>query len=276
MSGMESLQNQVAPTEPEDKKKGYLQLVPAADQAARILFFLAEAPEGRASLTHISRNIGINKSKAIALLNTLGNSGLVVRNEDSKLYRLGPSLLVLSRAVLEQTNLASSARPHLRRLADATGSTALLASVSGEYAYVVARRAPSDALLAQIDLRVGQRFPLYFGSHGKAILAVMDEDERERVLAGAELHFAELGEDNDLEALRAEIAECIHLGYGRDLGGITRGVNSLAIPLFARNGVLLGLLAVVGTFPPAKEAEYGTLLIETARAMTVSFPLLRE
>jgi integrase/recombinase XerD len=38
------------------------------------------------------------------------------------------------------------------------------------------------------------------------------------VLATAELHFGELRDNNDLAALRSEIAECARLGYGRDLG----------------------------------------------------------
>lgn len=272
---MEPIQNPISSTELEDKKS-YLQLVPAADQAARILFFLAGTPEGRASLTEVCRHVGINKSKGLALLNTLRSSGLVIRSEYSKVYRLGPGLLVLSRALLEHTDIAGSAGPYLRSLADATRSTALLGSVSGEQTYVIARRTSADGHLAQIAVQVGHRFPLYYGSHGKAILAAVSKEERERVLAEAELHFAELGEGHDLGALRAEIAECARLGYGRDLGGINQGVNSLAVPLFGRHSVLLGFLWVVGTFPVAKAAEYGTLLVSTAQAMSLSFPFLSD
>jgi DNA-binding IclR family transcriptional regulator len=272
---MEPQQNPVQSAEPTDRKS-YQQSVPAADQAARILYFLAEAPEGRASLTEVCRHVGINKSKGLALLNTLKNSGLVIRSEYSKVYRLGPGLLVLSRALLEHTDIASSAGPFLRNLADATGSTALLGSVSGEQTYVIARRTSADLHLAQIAVQVGHRFPLYYGSHGKAILAALSEEERERVLTGSELHFAELAENHDLGALRAEVAECARLGYGRDLGGINRGVNSLAVPLFGRNSALLGCLWVVGTFPAAKAAEYGKLVVSAAQAMSLSFPFLSD
>src|SRR5665811_107344 len=80
---------------------GYTKRVPAVDQANRILFFLAERKGDAPTLSEICRGLGIHKSKGLALLNTQRAAGLVSRDERTKTYTLGASLLVLSRAMLE-------------------------------------------------------------------------------------------------------------------------------------------------------------------------------
>jgi len=94
-------------------KDSYLQLVPAVDQAIRLLFSLANTVGGEASLTQLTKEVGISKSKGLAILNTLRNAGLVTRDDRSKNYSLGPNLLLLSRALINNTDLATAAAPYL-------------------------------------------------------------------------------------------------------------------------------------------------------------------
>ena len=121
-------------------KPSYVEHVPAVDQASRILFALGRNPRGSATLTEICGEVGISKSKGLAILNTLRSAGLVAKSESSKMYRLGPRLLTLSRALLDHTDLAHEAAPYLDDLVAATGCTALLGLVSGDRLFVIARR----------------------------------------------------------------------------------------------------------------------------------------
>jgi DNA-binding IclR family transcriptional regulator len=66
---------------------------PAVEQASHILFCLAEAKSTFMSLTEICACVGIHKSKAFTILETLQRSGLVRKNTDGKGYALGPGLI---------------------------------------------------------------------------------------------------------------------------------------------------------------------------------------
>ena len=162
-------------------KDSYLQLVPAVDQCVRLLFTLANTIGGEASLTELTNEVGISKSKGLAILNTLRNSGLVTREERTKNYALGPNLLLLSRALINNTDLARAATPYLEKLAAVTGCSVHMGVVSGQTMFVVARRhAPGGTYIA-ID--VGHRYPVTWGAHGRAYLAALPPEEFERLLA---------------------------------------------------------------------------------------------
>ena len=57
----------------------------------------------------LAEEVGISKSKGLAILNTLKSSGLVTRDERTKNYGLGSNLLPLGRALINNTDLAKAA-----------------------------------------------------------------------------------------------------------------------------------------------------------------------
>ncbi len=96
------------------EKKGkstYKPVVPAVEQASRILFCLAESAQPKMTLTDICREVKIYKSKGHSILNTLKQFGLVEKDVQSKTYSLGPSLIFLSRHVLDNLHYPESGRP---------------------------------------------------------------------------------------------------------------------------------------------------------------------
>lgn len=245
--------------------------MPAVDQSTRILFALAAARGGIATLTELCQVVEISKSKGLALLATLQRGGLVTRDEHSKVYALGPGLLVLSRALLSNADMLAEAGPHLLRLAEATLATAFFGTISGRHFFVIGRRRSPEQSLGQINVDVGDRFPVYYGAHGIAILAATAPEERERILREEELCFD--GALRDASTLRAELNECARLGYARDLGSINPGVNVVGAALLDHRARPTGALLVTGTFATAKAAEFGGYVVEAARAMALRQPL---
>jgi DNA-binding IclR family transcriptional regulator len=203
-------------------------------------------------------------------------AGLVAKNERSKMYGLGPGLLTLSRALLDHTDLAHEAAPYLDDLVAATGCTALLGLVSGDRLFVIARREARATM--GIAVRVGNRFPLTLGAHGKAILAALPEDELGRMLERGPLYvYGELSKDSvDIPALRAELDECRRSGYAHDLSVTQAGIGAVSAVLTddyseaSPPGMsqIVGCLIVVGTFGPEAAAEYGRKVAATAREMS--------
>ena len=109
----------------QETKSEYTGLVPAVDQASRILLCLAKSPSMKVNLTDICKSVGIHKSKGYSILKTLKKYGLVQKDPAGKTYSLGVGLVSLSRRVLDNLNYSEVAVPVLEMLAKKTHSTAL-------------------------------------------------------------------------------------------------------------------------------------------------------
>ena len=247
----------------------YDQNVPAVDQAARILYFLAGDTRGRCTLTEICSAVGIYKSKGRAILNTLRSADLVNRNDQEKTYSLGTGLIELSRAVLDRTDLSSVVAPYLEQLAVHAGTCAFLALTRDAEFYVVARREGPGGL--SVTIRVGYHYPLTWGSMGKAIVAFLPAPEREELLAQGTLYF--YGDPGarpvDHEVVRRELDECRRLGYGVDLGAIQQGFSAVSAPLFGSRQPSrpVGVVTLFGTFPAEEAVAHGERVAAVAREM---------
>ena len=80
--------------------------VPAVDQAIRVMLCLADSGSTPKSLTGICKEVGIHRSKAFSILNTLNEYGFVRKNPNRKGYVLGPGLLTLTGKMLETLSLS--------------------------------------------------------------------------------------------------------------------------------------------------------------------------
>ncbi|MBI5441439.1 MAG: IclR family transcriptional regulator [Deltaproteobacteria bacterium] len=255
------------PTGSEPRKPAYGSLVPAVEQASRILFQLAESSRPELSLTEICAAVGIHKSKGYAILNTLMDAGLVVRDADTKAYSLGLGLLFLSRAALDKTDLGRAAKPYLSELVAATQSTALLGIVNGERLFVAAKEEASAGI--GITIRVGQRYPLTWGAHGKTILAFLPAEERERLLEDSELLFlGDAAGEPDLELVRKELERVRERGYGVDVGVMQAGIQAVSAPILGSRSRPVGCIVILGTFPPTSAEGYGERAAAVAREIS--------
>ena len=259
--------------EPGAGKPNYAQSVPAVEQATRILFYLANGTKGAATLSDICREVEISKSKGLAILSTLREADLVTKNERLRTYELGPSLLVLSRALLQHTDLAQEAAPYLDDLVSSTGCTSFLGVVHRDRLVVWARREPT--LTMGIAVGVGHRFPLTMGAHGKAILAALPPSELEPALAEGSLnvHGEQSRGSVALDLLRHELDQCRRLGYAYDvttgpgIGAVSAALIKCAVPPATGAARVAGCLVVVGAFGIESVASYGAKVAATAREM---------
>ena len=267
---------------------GYSQRVPAVAQAADILLLLARSRTETASLAEICRAVGLHKSKGFAILNTLRSYGFVTKDPSGKTYSLGPGLLTLSRAMLDGTDLVRAADPYLADLAAATGATALLGLVQDGQVIVVARQEAETAIA--VTIRVGHRYDLTWGAHGRAVVAFLPPDDQEAVLARGRFAAEDGTGDGDrphpspppdLPGLRRELDEVVRLGYAVDLGRVQPGVSAVAAPVLAggRDGAdprtPVACVILVGTFAAEQAHSHGDRVAATARAMAADLrPLL--
>jgi DNA-binding IclR family transcriptional regulator len=223
---------------------------------------MGESDASRMRLTDICKDVEISRSKGHTILNTLVKSGLVEKSPVTKTYSLGPSLIFLSRRFLDNLDLAEVVSPITSSIAHGTNGTAIFGLIREKSVFVIAKHEGNQNI--GFTVRLGYRFPLTLGAHGKAILAFMPDAEREKLLAG-KIYCHGDPSRLDMERLRRELAECRVNGYACDIGEVTPGLNAVAAPVFGLNDEMVGCIELFGSFSGNLIEEYGLRVADAAR-----------
>ena len=253
----------------KEYKTGYTPLVPAVQQGAQILICLAKSPTFKMKLTDICNHVGIHKSKGYSILNTLKNFGLVEKDPQTKTYSLGPALVFLSGRVLDNMDYRNTVAPFLEYLAKETNSAAFFGLIVEEHVFVIAKHEVDSGI--KITIRLGYRFPITYGAHGKAIVAFLPKVEREKILATEKLWFYGDTSGLNMERLEGEFARCRQLGFAQDIGEMDPRFNAVAAPVFGLRGKLIASIFVVGIFGERLVGKYGHKVAECARKVSYNF-----
>jgi len=251
------------------KKSYYKPFVPAVEHALKVLLCLGNGDKFEKTLTEIYKQVGINKSKAFTILNTLIKFGFVEKNPQVKTYTLGPSLLFLSRYFLDNLNYAKIASPFIENLARETNVTALFGMISGDYLFIIDKYEGNEKI--GLTIHLGRRFDITLGAHGKSIVAFMPRDKREKILARKKLYF--YGENSllDMNRLKNELEECRQKGYATDIGQLILGINFISAPVFGIDSEVMGCVVLVGIFDKTLIESYGKKTVETCRQISYKF-----
>ena len=219
-----------------------LHLVPAVDRAVRILHLLRREPRPW-GISEVARALALNKATARDILLTLEHHGLVERDAATARFRLGYGLHAFAGALQDGDDLVAVARPYLRALTARTGETTLLALLDGERVLIIDKEEPPTDL--KVSAPIGRRLPLYAGSIGKVLLAVMAPAERERWLAAQPPPRFTARSATDPVAYRALLDRVQRQGYAVDDEEYLDGVRAASAPIRNRQGAL-AVLTVVG------------------------------
>ena len=233
-------------------------VVPAVEQACRILFRIARADSGRMSLQDVCDQVGIHKSKAFSVLQTLQKFGLVQTGGRGKGYTLGPGLIGLSRRFLDTLRAPNLAEPILADLAKKTGATAVLGLIAGKNVFVAAKHEGEGAIV--VTMRVGHRFPLTYGCHGKAVAAFLNEKDLHALLSDKKLYFHGDPSKFNKKKLMDELERCRREWFAEDFEETAPGRCAIAAPVLGPNGYPIGYLLMIGL--PGAEAgrKFGPLV----------------
>jgi DNA-binding IclR family transcriptional regulator len=163
-----------------EQNDGRLKLVPAVERAARLLDLVARN-RTYLTLSDISRELGIAKSTAYTLCNTLVQLKLLIRRSDQT-FRLGPHVMRWSNAFNQQSDVAAEFASMWDQETELPGATITLSVLEGpEVVYIAARN--SEASHSLIDFRAGMRLPAAFTATGKSFLSYMTEIEVRKLYA---------------------------------------------------------------------------------------------
>ena len=234
--------------------------VQAIARATDVLFALSAGPQ---TLTDVSRSSGLSKGTAYRLLDTLSYKMLVIKEEKSNLYMLGPGALMLLEGVLSGVGrLIGASQSTLTRLWEESNETVTIhLRVGGERVCVY--EMPSRNPL-RFTTGVGTRTPLHAGSAGKAILAAMSPEDLDDLLHKMTLNRLTDRTLTDPTALARDLARIRRQGYSISLGEVVVGAAAVSIALRGSRGVL-GSMSVLGPasrMNQARQRHFAQSLIE--------------
>ena len=240
--------------------------VPAVEQAIRLMLYLADSGSAPKSLTDICLKMGIHRSKAFSILNTLSEYGFIKKNPNRKGYVLGPGLLTIAGKVLASISLPRLVEPILYKLAKKAGATVALGVISDDETFIVAQYEGAPGI--GISAPIGHVNPITYGAHGKAIAAFLPEEELENLLKSQDLFFHGSPEKFDRFRLMREIAQVRRDGFALELGDMLPGVNAIAAPILDQNGRPIGFIIIVGFFTEKEALRLGPLAVEAVKTIS--------
>lgn len=228
------------------------------------------ARETGARLSDLVESTGLTKPTVHRLLSALAVEGLLDQDDETGRWFLGPEMYVMGTAAASRFPIEEIAHPSLVRLAAATGESAFLSMRRGNETICLLREEGSFPIRSFV-LTEGTRFPLGIGSAGLAILAHLDEAEREDALARLDLRGQRWGVKQSIPAIRQTIADAQRLGYIVNPGRIVEGSWGMAAAIFDRGNRPMWALTLTGIetrFQPDRQPELGRLLLLEAHRVS--------
>jgi DNA-binding IclR family transcriptional regulator len=228
-------------------------------KAVAVLAFVAEQDEPQRA-REVAAAVGLPTATAYHLLDTLVDAGLLSK-DDRRQYGLGPRIGALADAYYRRTAPPPRMLTALRRLA----------SVTGETAYLSARRRDEVVLIQTIEgrhpvrvvgLHTGYSANLHARASGKVLMAFGAPDLAERCLARRALPALTPRTITDPDALRAELLRTRERGYGLDEEEFAVGATCVAAPVVDGSVAIAALTVAV---PSARFAENAESLIDAVR-----------
>lgn len=137
-----------------------------------VLQALSADPEGT-TVAGLSARTGLDRAVLYRLLATLGECGYVVRDEETRRYRLGVALIELGARAVRGLEVRRYALPGMRALMEQARETVCLAVRDGEHVVVVDRLDPPGRQV-RVGYPVGLRHLLGESAHGRALLLAED------------------------------------------------------------------------------------------------------
>ena len=244
--------------------------VKRSQSAARVLsVFEAVARRQPIGVSALARVLGEDKSAVQRALLTLADAGWIrmapgAFGTQSGQWETTPHVLTFAHLLPHSSNdLRQQARGALERLRNATGETVFL-TVPDKGRFLVIEALESRHVL-RMTTQAGMVVPVRGSASGKAVLPYLSE----------EMQAEMLGEAPDA-AMLAAWQETRARGYSLNDGEVHQGSVVLGAPVFGLDGEPLGAVLIAGPaerMGEARRAEFGALVMETARALSRGAPI---
>lgn len=201
--------------------------------------FDAEHP--RMTLTEMAGRTDMDRAKARRFLLTLDALGYVRRT--GRHFELTPRVLELGHAFQASNQYRAVIQHYLQDITAEIGESSSLSVLDGAEVVYVVRSAALHRLMG-ITLSVGTRLPAAYTSMGRVLLAQLPDAQLNKLLNEIKLQPHTPKSLTSMDAFQAELSSVRQQGYSIVDQELDLGLRSVATPVFAGNGDLLGAINI--------------------------------
>jgi IclR family KDG regulon transcriptional repressor len=196
------------------------------------------------SLADLSTRLDLPKSTLHRFLVSLEVHGILRRDPDDRLWRLGYRLVTWGTLAERATGLSEVARPIMDRLAARTGEMVAL-TVYDEQEVVCIEKIETRHSV-RLALEVGERRPAHAGASSKILMAYLPDGERQAIIRDRGLPQLCPNTITENDRLAAELDRIRRQGYALSIEETDPGAWGIATPVWDRNGVVIAAIGVAG------------------------------
>lgn len=206
--------------------------------------------EPNLSLTELSKKTGIGISSLQRFVSTFVYEGFLHKDELTKRYQLGHSLLYLGNLVKQESSLIIVAEPLLKKLNEEMGESVSMSIIDGWERRCILNYDSTYPLSTKMF--VGDTSPLYAGASSKSLLAFMPhlEEYLENIVLEPITDQTILSKDS----LIKELQQIRALRYAKSNGERVRGACSVTAPILNAAHQIIASVTIV--IPEVRYADY--------------------
>jgi IclR family acetate operon transcriptional repressor len=216
------------------------------------------------SLAELTALLGIDRSSAFRLANTLKRRGFLAYPAGRKDYILGSAIWRLAHQYDWGTMLIRVSREPLKQLASRIKETAHLAIREGRRALFIDHAAVTHVIA--VSGQTSEMVPLHCTAHGKALLADCELADLRTIFGSGQLRNYTKQTTRTLAQLAETCAQIRAQGYATDDGEFQQGVRCAAAPIRAHDGMVIGSIGISAPVLRFPKEQYRTVGLQVKEA----------
>jgi len=211
---------------------------------------------GSAKPGKLAVSSGIDRATTYRLLNTMLQAGYVVQRREDGSYSLSPKLSLLADGVRKEDIIVDIVSQHMQELTSEVQWPSDFANVSDGAVRIQASTHRMSPISIHRGL-IGKTRPLLRTALGRAMLAAMDREELERMLATVDRNGGEdAAEIKDRRIVAGVVQSVRRVGYASAAGEAETKISAIALAV-KHNRTVVGAVNIVffrSAFGPTEAA----------------------
>ena len=194
------------------------------------------------TLTEVAGLTGLTRAGARRILLTLEYLGYV--SQENRKFSLTPKILDLGYSYLSANPLWELATPYMEEVVQQTGETCTISVLEGnDIVYII--RVATHRIMS-VNLSIGSRLPAWATSMGRILLGGVTEKQLDSILSTSNIIGFTPRTVTDIESLKNIIALSRQRGFCFVNEELEEGLQSIAVPIFGRDGRIIAAMNVGG------------------------------
>ena len=185
---------------------------------------------------------GFNRTTIYRMLSTFEEAGMLIRDDRSKSYKMGPMTYHLGNVYLHHANYKDSIQTILEKISEESKESVGIAHREGNK--VVSIYAIETHQHLKVNDRPGTYYPMNKGCYGKCLMAYHDQTVVGELLDGAAFEKTASGTLTDKEEILKEYQRIRDNGFVKSIDEVASYICGIGLPLKSPNGRVENVVAI--------------------------------